>query len=220
MSRPLVCTTALVLLACALSGALPPPRSGRPGAEAAIAAHSLPCVLALTGPRSGDRLGSGVIVDARGEALSCAHVIGDLDRVRCHFADGRRDCEARVVRVDAARDLALLRLPKEGRPWPWLPLAKDVLQGESVLALGCPLGLRHSVSRGVISALGRKVDSDRGTLTGLLQTDAALNPGSSGGPLVNLDGEICGLAVALQDPGRGLGFALPPAALRDFLAGR
>jgi serine protease Do len=154
-------------------------------------------------------LGSGVIIDPTGVALTNAHVVGDADHVEVVTLDGSR-YKARVAGVDRKTDLAVLRLEANGTPsFPHLPLgdSNETQVGDWVLAVGSPFGLQATVTAGIISAKARQIGA--GPYDDFLQTDAAINPGNSGGPLVNTRGEVIGINTAIVRGGSGIGFAIP-----------
>lgn len=166
-------------------------------------------------------LGSGFVVDAeRGLVVTNAHVVDRADVVRVILPDGRT-AQAAVVGADPTTDLAALRV--DIRPLHELPLADDsgVHVGDEVLALGNPYGLEGSVSKGIVSAVNRRnVYAEGGLYESLIQTDAAISPGSSGGPLVNMRGEVIGIAsaIATRTGGYdGVGFAIPVSILSRLL---
>ena len=169
-------------------------------------------------------LGSGVIVDGgRGLVLTNAHVVAGGGEIMVHLQDGR-DFPARVLGAEPDFDLAVLEI----RGAPGLPSARladtgDLMPGETVIAIGNPFGFNHTVTTGVISALGRSIRNEGGMLTDLIQTDAAINPGNSGGPLLDLDGRIIGINTVVDARGEGIGFAIPAGKARrvldDIMAG-
>jgi serine protease Do len=163
-------------------------------------------------PRRGE--GSGFIVDPDGYILTNHHLVPGPARVRVRLAD-RRELVARRVGSDADTDLALLKVEAEGLPA--LPLGdSDRLQvGDWVCAIGNPLEFDHTVTVGVVSSKGRKIFNE--TFDSYIQTDAAINPGSSGGPLVNLRGEAVGISAAVSSDAQGIGFAIPSNAARAVL---
>ena len=159
-------------------------------------------------------LGSGVIIDENGYVLTCLHVVQRASRVWVTLADGRQ-FEAEPKFLGHARiDVALLKLMTKGpEKFKAVKFARDdyLLLGETVLALGNPFGLGGSVSRGILSSKNRRpsLEDEPLNVADWLQTDAAINPGSSGGPLVNLRGELIGLNAAIYRQGHGIGFAIP-----------
>jgi S1-C subfamily serine protease len=161
-------------------------------------------------------LGTGVVVNGDGSVITALHVVEGALQVQVAFADGTT-AGARVVAAQPADDIAVLgvdRLPEVVVP---AVLAGPPAVGETVFAVGNPLGLTASLSAGVVSGRERAITSDRGTaLDGLIQFDAAVNPGSSGGPLLNAAGQVVGIVTALANPARedffvGIGFAVPIA---------
>jgi S1-C subfamily serine protease len=167
-------------------------------------------------PATEAALGSGVVVNAQGTILTALHVVDGATAVAVLFSDGTR-APARIVTRRPANDIAVLtpdRLPQAVVP---AVLGGGVKVGDAVYPVGNPLGLRASLSAGVVSALGRTIDIGTGrTLKGLIQFDAAVNPGSSGGPLLNRDGQVVGIVTALANPSEqpyfvGIGFAVPIA---------
>jgi serine protease Do len=164
-------------------------------------------------------LGSGVVVDPAGWIVTNAHVVARASRIVVGLP-GREELEAHLLSVLPDEDLALLKVDADG-PLPSVRLAKpdDLRVGETCLALGNPFGLENTVTRGVLSARGRKLVLAGRELPGdFLQTDAAINPGNSGGPLVNLLGQLIGINTAVAASGHGIGFAVPVARVRAALA--
>jgi serine protease Do len=157
------------------------------------------------GPRQGS--GSGFVVDRNGYILTNHHVIDGADRITVTMADGR-SFRGQVVGSDAAIDVALLRIDAGGR-LPEAPLGDsgDLRVGEWVCAIGNPLGYVHSVTVGVVSFVGRKLFD--ASLDDYIQTDAAINFGNSGGPLINAAGEVVGINSAISSRASNIGFAVP-----------
>ncbi|MCO1659676.1 S1C family serine protease [Pseudonocardia humida] len=161
-------------------------------------------------------LGSGVVINGDGSVLTALHVVEGAGQVQVAFADGTT-AAARVVAAQPAEDIAVLavdRLPEMVVP---AVLAGPPTVGEAVFAVGNPLGLTASLSAGVVSGAERSISTDRGTtIDGLIQFDAAVNPGNSGGPLLNSAGQVVGIVTALANPAHqdffvGIGFAVPIA---------
>jgi serine protease Do len=155
--------------------------------------------------------GSGVVITPDGFLLTSAHVVGrERSRVRASFTDGR-DFSARVVGADPLSDLALLRVEGAGLTPAELGDAAELRVGQLVVAIGNPHGFEGSVTAGVVSALGRSLPARSGSaqrlIDDVIQTDAALNPGNSGGALVDSRGRVVGINTAVA--GIGLGLAVP-----------
>lgn len=169
-------------------------------------------------------LGAGVVINAQGVVLTALHVVEGGRRVQVRFADGTL-ASARVVSSRATSDIAVLavdRLPSVVVP----AVMGGVPQvGDDVFAVGNPLGLRASLTAGVVSATDRSVRTEEGrTLDELIQFDAAVNPGNSGGPLLNRDGQVVGIVTGLANPSKqehfvGIGFAVPIATAGGVAGG-
>jgi len=160
--------------------------------------------------------GSGVIMDKEGYIITNYHVIGQADQVRIKLADGRTVSNVRIVGVDPLSDLALLKIDEPDLvPARWGD--SDSLEvGDSVLAIGNPFRLAHTVTAGIISAKGRRGIIREIRYEDFLQTDAAINPGNSGGPLVNMKGEVVGINTAiLGERYQGIGFAIPSRLAKE-----
>ncbi|MDH3255349.1 MAG: trypsin-like peptidase domain-containing protein, partial [Acidobacteriota bacterium] len=157
-----------------------------------------------------ESLGSGFVIEANGVVVTNAHVIEGSSRVLVTTADGR-ELEAEVLGLDRDTDIAVLKVDARDLASLELGNSSDLLVGETVVALGNPLGLSNSVTTGVLSARGRTVPAESGErlFTDFLQTDASINPGNSGGPLVNLDGDVIGINTAIIAGAEGIGFAIP-----------
>jgi S1-C subfamily serine protease len=163
--------------------------------------------------KDGRDLGAGVIVSDSGTILTAAHVVASGGGITVTFADGTV-VAASVTSADKQTDIAVLtptQLPQVVVP---ATLGGNTNIGETVVAIGNPLGLTDSVSSGVVSGLNRNAETDTGKRTGLIQFDASVNPGSSGGPLLDDRGMVVGIVVALADPTgqdsfAGIGFAVP-----------
>jgi serine protease Do len=161
-------------------------------------------------PRHVNGMGTGTIVDERGYVLTNYHVVSDVRRIEVTLDDGRQ-YTAELIASDSAADLAMIKIPAP-KPLPVIRLgtSADLMDGESVIALGNAFGYEQTVTRGIISALGRDVQvSDTQSYDDLIQTDASINPGNSGGPLLNIDGEMIGVNVAVRAGAQGIGFAIP-----------
>ncbi len=162
---------------------------------------------------NGYAIGSGFAIKNGGYIVTNNHVIEDGNNITLYFAD-KSTGSAKVLWADAGLDLAIL---KSSREIPFLPAgtSKTLQIGEDVFALGTPLTLqfKHTVTKGIVSALGRtlEVDSDQGSkfLQSLVQHDASINPGNSGGPLITSEGKVVGINTLKASEGEGLGFASP-----------
>ena len=203
----------------------PPPASGYPGVPVIPRAPAEGFTPSDAPARTG--LGSGVIIDAKGIILTNYHVVEGADEVLVELSDGRQ-FRAADVKADEQSDLAVLRIKTDrGLPAATLGDSDKLEIGDWVLAIGHPFDFDLTVSSGIISGRGTRYSGSRvlpsGRRADFLQTDAALNPGNSGGPLVNLDGEVVGIntAIASGAPGtpgyplaggggyQGVGFAIP-----------
>ena len=167
-------------------------------------------------PREQASLGSGFILDGRrGLIVTNGHVVNAASEIRVQLAD-KRVFAAQVVGADPQSDLAVLRITPQGAlPQVALGDSEQIMIGEEVIAIGNPFGLSHTVTVGVVSALGRKVRSSGNQwLHDLIQIDASINPGNSGGPLLNADGEVIGINTAIYQQAQGIGFAIPVNRVR------
>jgi len=176
--------------------------------------------------REVQNLGSGFVISGDGYIVTNEHVVGNAARIEVQFPDGR-SMDAELVGSDYASDLALLKVTPD-EPLAYLAFAEDrsPIPGEWVIALGNPFGLfeaaEPTVTVGVVSAVGRSLQAGRqGRLyRDMIQTDAAINRGNSGGPLVNAEGEVIGVNTAIIGPGGGsvgIGFAVPAERARRIL---
>ncbi|HSN57328.1 MAG TPA: Do family serine endopeptidase [Candidatus Sulfomarinibacteraceae bacterium] len=164
--------------------------------------------------------GSGFFISADGEILTNDHVIDDADDIVVELDDGTR-YDVTVVGRDPATDLALLRVDEPDRDFAYLALgdSEAVRVGEWVMAVGNPLEMDHTVTVGVVSAKGRVLglSSEGSSFENYIQTDAAINLGNSGGPLVNVRGEVIGINTAINARGQNLGFAVPVNTARRIV---
>jgi putative serine protease PepD len=211
----------IAVLAIRLSGASPAASAKAPGpspSPTSTATLTVPDIYQRIAPsvvivRTGHNLGTGVIVADDGTILTANHVIAGGGAVTVTFADGTT-ARATVSGTNPKMDIATLtpaKLPQVVVP-ATLGGAADV--GASVVAIGNPLGLTDSVSAGVISGLDRTADTNDGKFSGLIQFDASVNPGSSGGPLLDAHGLVIGIVVSIATPTRedafaGIAFAVP-----------
>ena len=162
-------------------------------------------------------LGSGVIVDPDGTIVTNVHVVVRASRIHVTLADGR-EFDAKLVGADADSDLAVLRV-QAGGDLPHIAFggSADLMIGESVIAIGNPFGLSHTVTTGVVSAVGRSFRDEERTFTDFIQTDASINPGNSGGPLLDIKGELVGITTAIYGKAQGIGFAIPVDRVRRVM---
>ncbi len=171
------------------------------------------------GPRSAQSQGTGFVVDPSGIIVTNNHVIADADEIIANFSDGRK-LAAELIGKDPKTDLAVLRVKSD------IPL-KAVAFGDSdkarvgdwVMAIGNPFGFGRTVTLGIVSAIGRDINS--GPYDNYIQTDAAINKGNSGGPLFNMDGEVVGINTAIISPSGGsigLGFSIPSNLAKGVVA--
>jgi S1-C subfamily serine protease len=212
----------IAVLAVRLSGAAPAASARaatpRPTATASL---TVPGIYQRVAPsvvivRAGQELGTGVIVADDGTILTANHVIAGGGTITVTFADGTT-ANATVAAANPKLDIATLspaKLPQVVVP---ATLGGGADVGAAVIAIGNPLGLTDSVSAGVVSGLDRTADTDHGKFSGLIQFDASVNPGSSGGPLLDAHGRVVGIVVSLatpdgQDAFAGIGFAVPIGA--------
>jgi S1-C subfamily serine protease len=161
-------------------------------------------------------LGTGVVASDSGLVVTAAHVVSDGSAISIVFSDGTKSA-ATLASADTKTDIATLTpatLPQTVVP---ATIGGTVKVGGPVVAIGNPLGLTYSVSSGVVSGLQRTADTDHGTFSGLIQFDASANPGSSGGPLLDQDGNVIGIVVSIAEPAgqdafAGIAFAVPIGA--------
>jgi len=155
-------------------------------------------------------LGSGVIIDPQGYILTNEHVISRATSIRVTLIDNR-EFEARLIGADARSDLAVIKIDSR-QPLPYVKMGRsdDLMPGETVVAIGNPFGLSHTVTTGIISALHRSIKVDKKRIySDFIQVDASINPGNSGGPLLNINGELIGINTAIYQGAQGIGFAIP-----------
>jgi len=157
--------------------------------------------------------GSGFVWDDQGHIVTNVHVIADAAEATVKLADGR-NYPATLVGASPAHDIAVLKISPVGKPL--VPVAigtsDDLRVGQKVFAIGNPFGLDWTLTTGIVSALDRSLDNERGVIRHLVQTDAAINPGNSGGPLLDSAGRLIGVNTAIYSPSgasAGVGFAVP-----------
>lgn len=189
-----------------------------PDALVAVVAEVEPSVVTI---RTGDGLGSGVVYREDGVIVTNAHVVGSQRQVLVAFADGT-EMTGRIVAVDEVTDLAVVHVDRSGLPA--VTIRHELPRpGETALAIGSPLGFENTVTRGIISAVGRQLPASGGQarpLVDLLQTDAPISPGNSGGALIDAHGKLVGINEAYLPPATGavsLGFAIPSSTVVEVV---
>ena len=220
-----------VVMALAIAGNGPAPAGSLVRLQANIAnaiAAARPSVVDIRARRTPpggwtyESAGAGIIVDPRGLVLTNEHLVGGAQQINVRVWPSGRDAYlARIVASDQGQDLALLELSGQG-PFPTAVLASagPPQEGERVVAIGTPLGLPHSASLGIVSHPQRTVSVGERTYPDMIQTDATVNQGNSGGPLLDLQGTVVGLVTAIFAPegvSTGVAFAIPADRLRPFV---
>jgi putative serine protease PepD len=189
------------------------------GVQAVVAQSSPAVVKATAGSGADERLGSGFLVDARGRILTNAHVLGSAKSATVTFEDGTEE-RADVLGRDESTDLAVLNVASVPRSAHPLPLGRsgDLVVGDPVIAIGNPFGLERTATTGIVSALKRIISSPNDfDIQNVIQTDAAINQGNSGGPLLDARGRVVGInsQIASESGGNdGIGFAIPIDTIR------
>ncbi|CAB4323711.1 unannotated protein [freshwater metagenome] len=186
-----------------------------PGQEpvAAVALTVSPSVVQID---TSQGLGSGVVYDASGLVMTNAHVVGSETTVIVRTADGKSH-SGQVLGADTGTDIAVVRVSGLNVPVAALSQAKPMV-GQITVAVGSPFGLTQSVTSGIVSAVNRPVDNDKGVVVNMIQTDASINPGNSGGALADRAGQIMGINTAIfsqTGENNGIGFAIPIATAKN-----
>ncbi len=172
-------------------------------------------------PVPGEGAGSGFVIDPRGYILTNFHVLQNAQAISVTLGD-RTHYDAKFIGADERNDIALIKIDPKDRKLPALTMgdSESLQVGQRVLAIGNPFGFQSTLTTGVVSALGRTVQTGQSTvIDGAIQTDAAINPGNSGGPLLNSHGEVIGINSAIYTPSgstAGIGFAIPISIARQI----
>jgi len=175
------------------------------------------------GPQVQEALGSGFVIDKAGHIVTNYHVVQGAQKVEVNFSGNDR-LKARVVGTDPSTDLAVLEVSTKARALKPLPLgdSNSVRVGDAVVAIGNPFGLDRTATAGIVSALQRQIQAPNGfTIDKVIQTDAAINHGNSGGPLLNADGQVIGVNSQIQSENGGnvgIGFAIPIDTVKQVAA--
>jgi len=175
-------------------------------------------VVAFMNPKTGAAMGTGVIVDPTGLIVTNAHVVGKDKSFKIQLID-KTELSAEVVKVFGDNDLAVVKI-NTTKKFDVLPPCKSdkVYVGEEVVAIGHPYGYSYTISRGVLSATGRRILLPTGAeITEVYQTDTAINPGNSGGPLMNVNGELIGINFAVREGAQNIAFTIPAKKVRALL---
>lgn len=171
-------------------------------------------------PTESEGVGTGIVVDSNGYILTNSHVIsdGEAKNVNVLFNDGS-SIDGQVVWYDSQLDLAIVKVNKTGLTPAELGDSDKVSIGDIAIAIGNPLGLelQRTVTQGIISGLDRTIKTEQATMTGLIQTDASINSGNSGGPLLNESGQVIGINTAKTSEGESLGFAIPINQAKEII---
>ena len=168
-------------------------------------------------PRPQQSLGTGFIIRKDGLILTNNHVVEQADVIQVQLSEGDKTLyEAKIIGRDSRTDIALIKIePKKDLPFARLGSSKDLEVGEWVAAFGNPFGHGHSMTKGIVSAIGREINEIN--RFPFIQTDASINPGNSGGPLVNLRGEVIAVNTAIDARAQGIGFAIPIDEVKSIL---
>ena len=174
-------------------------------------------------PENIEGYGSGFIVTEDGFIVTNQHVIQGADEIKININNMDKSIPAEVIWTDFNLDLAVIKIDVDQELEPiQLGDSNEIRPGDWAIAIGNPFGFEHTVTTGVISALGRpiQIPTSQGqirTYKNLIQTDAAINPGNSGGPLLNMNGEVIGINTAVSSQGQGIGFAIPVNEVKEVV---
>lgn len=161
--------------------------------------------------------GTGLVIDSNGYILTNQHVIEGASLIQVKLDGNNKAYTARVVGQDYDSDLAIIKIDAGKLPTITMGNSDSIRPGDSVVAIGNPLNLDHTVTTGVISAKERSVTIDDRTYKDLIQTDAAINSGNSGGPLLNMQGQVIAINTAVSTDAQGIGFAIPINTAKTLL---
>jgi S1-C subfamily serine protease len=190
---------------------------------AAMYRRDAPGVVQIT---AGQALGSGFVIDTRGDIVTNDHVVAGATEYRVRFGEDGEPVEAELLGTDPSVDLALLKVDPGDVDGGLEPLelgaSEDLRPGDPAIAIGSPFGLEGTVTSGIVSALGRTIQAPNGfSISGAIQTDAAINPGNSGGPLLDEQGRVIGVNSQIRTGGgnanTGVGFAVPVDEIKRSL---
>ena len=224
----LVAVAALAAPAAALAASASSPRVD----PEALYARWAPGVVTITvlsevtsyfGPRQVEGEGSGFVIDAKGDIVTNQHVVDGAVSITVRFSDGKKTA-ATLVAQDASTDIAVIRVPLAAHRLVPLVFGNSALvrPGRSVVAIGSPFGLYGTITEGIVSAIGRTITSpDQTPLTDAIQTDAAINSGNSGGPLLDASGRVIGMNAQINSKSggsEGVGFAIPANTVKRVVA--
>lgn len=168
-------------------------------------------------PQKNHSLGSGVLLDNQGYIVTNFHVVSGASEIQILFAENKKKVLAKVIGSDRKTDVALLKIAPQPNLQPLdLGDSEKLRVGDIVLAIGNPFGFSHTVTSGIISAKGRVIGA--GPYDSFLQTDAAIHPGNSGGPLIDVRGRVIGINTAVSAEGAGIGFAIPINMVKEVVS--
>jgi putative serine protease PepD len=195
--------------------------SGKPANVAAVYARVAPSVASI---RSSDGTGTGFVIDKKDLIVTNAHVVGTDKAVRVRFGEGSRQMNGIVIGRDTSSDLAIVRLQGDTSTLKPLELANsdNVHVGDPAIAIGNPFGLDRTATAGIVSATGRSIKAPNGfSIDDAIQTDAPINPGNTGGPLLNSAGQVIGVNSQIESAGGGgnvgIGFAVSSNTVREVV---
>lgn len=152
--------------------------------------------------------GSGVIISSDGDIITNEHVVANAEKITVTLHNGQQFA-GRVIGRDRSSDVALVKIDGRSLPAAKVGTSRGLIPGQITVAIGNPLGLRFTVTHGIVSALGRPIKLGQRVYENLIQTDCAINPGNSGGALVDREGRLIGINTLVADSSQGIGFAIP-----------